>query len=62
MCHSSGKIVGRRGQPGVAGTQRRWLTWLAVLVTAIGIVVLLSKVVLGDAPIRRSNAVMAEAI
>jgi hypothetical protein len=62
MCHSSGKLVGRRGIPDVANAQRRWLSWLAALVVAMGILLLLSKAVLGDTAIRRSEPVVAHGI
>jgi hypothetical protein len=62
MCHSSGRLVGRRGLPDVAGAQRRWLSWVAALVAVLGILLLLSKVALGDAPAGRLAPAVTNAL
>jgi hypothetical protein len=62
LCHSSGKLVGRRGAPDVAGAQRRWLSWLAAAIAAAGIFLLLSKVAMGETPIRSQAPVVAAGV
>jgi hypothetical protein len=62
MCHSSGRLIGRRGTPDVAGAQRRWLAWAAAVVAALGILLLLSKVAMGDAPAHRIAPAVANAL
>ncbi|MBW3597447.1 MAG: hypothetical protein KY475_09255 [Planctomycetes bacterium] len=53
MVHSSGRLLGRKGMPDEATGQRRWLNWLAAAVTAIGVMLLLTKIAWGEAPSRR---------
>jgi hypothetical protein len=48
--------------PDLAGAQRRWLGWVAAIVAAIGILLLLSRVAMGDTPVRRHAPVAAHGI
>ncbi len=53
MCHTSGKIVGRRGLPEEINGQRRWIHWVVAAVTAIGLLLVFSKLAQADTPARR---------
>lgn len=59
MCHSSGKLVGRRGAPEHAGSTRRWVNWTLAVLTALGIVFLLSKLAWGETVSRRTSTSIA---
>lgn len=54
MIHTSGKLVGRKGMPDESAGQRRWLNWVAAIITAIGVMLLLTKMAWGDSPVRRT--------
>ncbi len=54
MCHTSGKMIGRRGLPDEPTVARRWISWAAALIAALGVVLLLSKLAWGDPPLRRN--------
>ena len=54
MIHSSGRLVGRKGMPDESAGQRRWLGWLAAAITAIGVMLLLTKMAWGESPSRRA--------
>ncbi len=63
MCHTSGKLVGRRSSTNDANAQWRWFNWLAATVAAIGILLLLSKLARGEAPVRRAGpAIVASCV
>jgi hypothetical protein len=56
MCHSSGKLVGRRGLPEETGVHRRWLSWIAAVLTALGMVLMFSKLAWAETPGRGRGA------
>ncbi len=57
LCHTSGKLIGRRGISGETSMSRRWLSWLVALLTALGIVLLVNKLACADTPLRRASPV-----
>ena len=59
MCHTSGKLVGRRGEIDREAAQRRWLNRLAAALAAIGVLFLICRLASGETPSRFGGPAIA---